>query len=125
MFSIANRLVKQTKPLVSHTSVRTIVKTFRTGEVGARFTLGKFSGIIQPGPILYFPGLHRFVRINTQIITHEMGKMKFPVQGGASVEVDGFVEYKVVDPEKCVNTVRNSDASQQCQFLKFCQRRVN
>ncbi|AYV75358.1 MAG: hypothetical protein Terrestrivirus1_232 [Terrestrivirus sp.] len=108
MFSLRQFAVKA-KPLVP--GARTIFTTFKTGEVGAWFTLGKFSGISQPGPTLYFPGLQKFVRVNTQITTHNLEKMHFPVKGGASVEVGGFVEYKVVDPEKYVSKVRDGDSS--------------
>jgi len=110
-----SRLTSVAKPSVPGSFItfgaRTFLTTFKTGEVGARFTLGKFSGICEPGPALYVPFLQKFIRVNMQITTHNLEKMHFPVKGGASVGVSGFVEYKVVDPEKYINKVRDGDSS--------------
>ncbi len=97
---------------------RTFVTTVRPYERLVMYTLGKNSGERGPGINFYLPGIQTYTRVNTQTITRNIKDMTIPSKDGASIMVQGSVEYHVVNATKYVNNVSNGDSS----LLNRCQR---
>jgi regulator of protease activity HflC (stomatin/prohibitin superfamily) len=76
-------------------------------ETALKFTLGKFSGKMEPGLNFVFPLFQRLLRIDTRIRNRELPRQMVITRDNVTAAIDAVVYYKVVDPEKAALNVEN------------------
>lgn len=76
-------------------------------EAGLKFTLGKFSGRIDPGVNVVIPGIQRLIRIDTRIRNRDLPSQSVITRDNVTAAIDAVVYFKVVDPEKAALSVEN------------------
>jgi regulator of protease activity HflC (stomatin/prohibitin superfamily) len=78
------------------------------------FTLGRFSGIKGPGPVLIWPVIQRTRRVDLRVIVLSVPKQDVITRDNVSVKVNAVVYFRVVDPGKAIIQVANAfDATSQ------------
>src|SRR5579859_1523104 len=78
------------------------------------FTLGRFSGIKGPGPVLIWPMIQRTRRVDLRVIVLSVPKQDVITRDNVSVKVNAVVYFRVVDPGKSIIQVANAyDATSQ------------
>lgn len=80
-------------------------------ETGLRFTLGRFSGRVQPGLTLFFPGFQDLRRIDTRTKNRDLLRQMVITRDNVTTMIDAVVYYRVVDPEKATLAVENYEAA--------------
>jgi len=80
-------------------------------ETGLRFTLGRFTGRVQPGPTLFLPGFQEIRRIDTRTRNRDLLRQMVITRDNVTTMVDAVVYYRVVDPEKATLAVENYEAA--------------
>jgi len=80
-------------------------------EVALRFTLGKFSGRVQPGLTLFLPGFQNLRKIDTRTKNRDLLRQMVITRDNVTTMVDTVLYYKVVDPEKATLAVENYEAA--------------
>jgi regulator of protease activity HflC (stomatin/prohibitin superfamily) len=80
-------------------------------EVALVFTLGRFTGKLQPGLNFVFPLLQRVVRVDTRIRNRDLPPQQVITADNVTALIDAVVYYKVVDPEKATLNVQDFDAA--------------
>jgi regulator of protease activity HflC (stomatin/prohibitin superfamily) len=80
-------------------------------ETALRFTLGKLSGVVEPGLTLVLPGFQRLVRIDTRIRNRDLPYQQVITQDNVTASIDAVIYYKVVDPQKAVLNVENFEGA--------------
>lgn len=76
-------------------------------ERGVVLTLGKFTGIRQPGLRIIIPVLQRIIMIDTRVNTIDIPKQEVITKDNVTVNVDAVVYFRVKDSEKAVLEVAN------------------
>lgn len=76
-------------------------------ETALKFTLGKFTGKMEPGLNFVFPLFQRLLRIDTRIRNRELPRQMVITRDNVTAAIDAVVYYKVVDPEKAALNVEN------------------
>lgn len=86
-------------------------------EKGIKFTLGKFSGIAQPGVNFVVPVFQSMRTLDTRILTIDIPKQEVMTKDNVPVMVNGVVFFKVEDVEKAVLKIQdyNYSVSQYAQ----------
>lgn len=88
-----------------------IIKEYQRGVV---YTLGKYSGIRNPGLTLIIPGLQEMTTIDMRVRTEVVPPQDVISRDNVSVKVNAVVYYRVVEPAFAVNRVEDfSDATNQ------------
>ena len=80
-------------------------------EVALRFTLGKFSGRVEPGLTFFLPGLQQLKRIDTRTKNRDLLRQMVITRDNVTTMVDAVVYYRVIDPEKATLAVENYEAA--------------
>ncbi len=80
-------------------------------QVALRFTLGKFTGRIEPGITLLLPFFQQMVLIDTRIRNRDLPAQMVITKDNVSAMIDAVVYYKVVDPEKATLNVENYETA--------------
>jgi regulator of protease activity HflC (stomatin/prohibitin superfamily) len=80
-------------------------------EIALRFTLGKFTGRVQPGLTHFFPGFQELRRIDTRVKNRDLLRQMVITRDNVTTMVDAVVYYRVVDPEKATLAVENYEAA--------------
>lgn len=83
------------------------LKVINQYERGVILTLGKFSGIREPGLSIVFPVFQRMVRVDIRTNTIDIPKQEVITKDNVTVNVDAVVYFKVVDAEKAIIAVTN------------------
>ncbi len=76
-------------------------------EAGVVFTLGKYSGIANPGLNLIIPVIQSISTVDTRILTIDIPKQEVMTKDNVPLGVNGVVFYRVEDPEKAVLKIQN------------------
>lgn len=84
-----------------------MIKQINQYERGVRFTMGKYSGIMQPGWRLLIPVLQSFQRVDMRIVTVDIPKQEVMTKDNVPVRVNAVVYFKVADPAKAVLNIRD------------------
>jgi len=80
-------------------------------EIALRFTLGRFSGRVQPGLTLFFPGFQQLRKIDVRTKNRDLLRQMVITRDNVTTMVDAVVYYRVVDPEKATLAVENYEAA--------------
>lgn len=76
-------------------------------ERGVKFTMGKFSGIMQPGWRVVWPIFQSWQKIDIRIKVAEEPDQEVITQDNVSTKITAVIYYKVVDAKKSVLEVEN------------------
>ncbi|MBD3209770.1 slipin family protein [Candidatus Micrarchaeota archaeon] len=83
------------------------VKIVMEYERAVLFTLGKFSGTLNPGLNLVIPIVQGVRKVDTRIKTVDIPKQEVMTRDNVPVSVNAVVYMRVVDPEKAVLKIQN------------------
>jgi regulator of protease activity HflC (stomatin/prohibitin superfamily) len=83
------------------------IRILRQYERGVIFTLGKFSGVRQPGLKLVFTPFQSMVRVSLRTITMQIPSQKIITKDNVSIDIAAVSYYHIVDPEKSVISIEN------------------
>jgi len=83
------------------------LKVINQYERGVILTLGKFTGLRQPGLQVVVPIFQRLIRIDIRTNTIDIPKQEVITKDNVTVNIDAVVYFKVVDAEKAVLAVNN------------------
>jgi regulator of protease activity HflC (stomatin/prohibitin superfamily) len=79
-----------------------IFKVIPEYERGVVFTLGKFSGIRNPGLTLLVPVFQRLIRVDMRLATAEVPRQEVMTKDNIPMLVNAVVYFKVIDPEAVI-----------------------
>lgn len=83
------------------------IKIIDQYERGVVLTLGKFTGIRQPGLRIVVPILQRMVKVDQRVNTIDIPKQEVITKDNVTVNVDAVVYFRVKDAEKAILEVAN------------------
>jgi len=78
-------------------------------EAPLKFTVGRYSGRLEPGLTWIVPGLQRIARVDTRIRNRDLFQQQVITADNVTASIDAVIYYKVVDPEKAVLNVQDYD----------------
>ncbi len=78
-------------------------------EAPLKFTVGRYSGRLQPGLTWIIPGVQRIVRVDTRIRNRDLFQQQVITADNVTASIDAVIYYKVIDPEKAVLNVQDYD----------------
>jgi regulator of protease activity HflC (stomatin/prohibitin superfamily) len=81
-----------------------IVKEYERGIV---YTLGKFTGIRNPGVQFVFPGIQQMQLVDVRVRTDDIPPQDLISRDNVSVRVSAVLNYRVVDPGMAINRVED------------------
>lgn len=76
-------------------------------EIGVCMTLGKYSGIVRPGPGWIFPMLQSILKTKGSLQTIDLPDQQIVLSGNIAVTISGSLNYRVTDPGKALLEVRD------------------
>jgi regulator of protease activity HflC (stomatin/prohibitin superfamily) len=76
-------------------------------ETGLRFTLGKYTGRVDPGLRFVLPGVQRLVRIDTRVRNRDLPQQAVITADNVTAWIDAVIYFKVVDVEKATLNVED------------------
>ena len=82
-------------------------RVIRQFERGVVFTLGKYSGIKQPGLRIIFPYLQSIQRVDVRSTPIDVPKQEVITKDNVTVGVDAIVYFRVLDPAKALLETTN------------------
>lgn len=83
------------------------IKVINQYERGVVLTLGKFTGLRQPGLKLVVPVFQRMIRVDIRTNTIDIPKQEVITQDNVTVNVNAVLYFKVLDAEKAVLQTTN------------------
>jgi regulator of protease activity HflC (stomatin/prohibitin superfamily) len=83
------------------------LKVITQYEKGLVFTLGKFTGLKQPGLRFLVPIFQKMVRVDMRIRTLDVMKQQIMTKDNVPVHVNAAIFYKVANPEQAIIQVQN------------------
>jgi regulator of protease activity HflC (stomatin/prohibitin superfamily) len=83
------------------------IKVVNQYERGVILTLGKFSGIREPGLRVIVPLFQQMTKVDTRTNTIDIPKQEVITKDNVTVNVDAVVYFKVLDSQKAVLEVRD------------------
>lgn len=89
--------------LIVITSIRVIYEYER----GVKFTLGKYTGLANPGLTIVFPIIQSINKIDVRVKTVDVPKQECITKDNVSVGVDAVVYYYVTDSKKSILNVED------------------
>lgn len=91
------------------------IKVVNQYERGIVLTLGKFSGVRQPGLTVLLPGLQIMTKVDVRSTPIDVPKQEVITKDNVTVGVDAVVYYRVIHPERAVLETSNYiNATSQC-----------
>ncbi|HLC90407.1 MAG TPA: slipin family protein [Candidatus Nanoarchaeia archaeon] len=87
--------------------VLTGLKVVREYERGVKFTLGKYSGLMQPGLRLVIPVLQSWERVDLRVKAVDVPDQDCISKDNVSVRVNAVLYFKVADPKKAIIDIEN------------------
>ena len=76
-----------------------VVRQFERGVV---FTLGKYSGVRNPGLQIVFPYFQKISRVDVRSTPIDVPKQEVITKDNVTVNVDAIVYFRVLDPSKAL-----------------------
>lgn len=90
------------------------IRILRQYERGVVFTLGRFTGVREPGLRFIFVPFQSMVRVSLRTVTMQIPSQKIITRDNVSIDVTAVAYYLVTDPEKSVIAIENVyDATNQ------------
>ncbi len=83
------------------------LKVINQYERGVILTLGRFSGLCDPGLRIVVPVFQRLIRVDIRTNTIDIPKQEVITKDNVTINVDAVVYFKVVDAEKAIIGVTN------------------
>jgi len=83
------------------------IKIIKQYEMGVLFTLGKFSGVRQPGLNIIIPILQKLEVVDTRVKTVDIPKQEVMTKDNVPVMVNAVIYFRIQDPEKAVLNVED------------------
>ncbi len=83
------------------------IKVIDQFERGVVLTLGKFSGIREPGLTIVVPAFQRMIKVDQRTNTIDIPKQEVITKDNVTVNVDAVVYFKVNDAQKAILEVAN------------------
>lgn len=83
------------------------IKVVNQYERGVMLTLGKFSGVKNPGLRIIVPIFQRIIKVDIRTNTIDIPKQEVITKDNVTVNVDAVVYFRVVDTEKAVLETQN------------------
>lgn len=74
---------------------------------GVVFTLGKFTGVRQPGLAFIFAPLQTMTRVSMRTVTMQIPSQKIITKDNVSIDIAAVAYYCISDPEKAVIAIEN------------------
>ncbi|MAT39591.1 MAG: hypothetical protein CL946_08295 [Ectothiorhodospiraceae bacterium] len=79
----------------------------RQDEVGVRLTLGRFSGVVQPGLGFNVPIIHKVIKTKSSLQTIDLPEQQIVLSGNISVIISGNLNFRVKAPDRALLAVDN------------------
>lgn len=76
-------------------------------ERGVKFTLGRYAGVMNPGPRLVFPLIQKYRKVDIRQRTIELPPQEVMTKDQVNLKIDGVVFYHVTEPEKVILNVED------------------
>jgi regulator of protease activity HflC (stomatin/prohibitin superfamily) len=83
------------------------LKVVKQYERGVKFTLGKFSGVMEPGLRLVFPVIQTWERVDVRIKAVDVPSQECVSKDNVSLKVNAVLYYKVADSRKAIIEVEH------------------
>lgn len=83
------------------------LKVINQYERGVKFTLGRFSSVMQPGLRFVVPLIQTFRRVDIRQTTLELPPQEVMTKDQVNLKIDGVVFYRIIQPEKVILNVEN------------------
>jgi regulator of protease activity HflC (stomatin/prohibitin superfamily) len=83
------------------------LKVVKQYERGVKFTLGRFSGIMEPGLRLVFPIIQNFERVDIRIKAVDVPSQECVSKDNVSLKVNAVLYYNVADSKKAIIEVEH------------------
>ena len=83
------------------------IRILRQYERGVVFTLGKFTGVREPGLRFVFVPFQSMVRVSLRTVTMQIPSQKIITRDNVSIDIAAVAYYHVTDPEKSVIQIEN------------------
>ena len=83
------------------------LKQINEYERGVIYTMGRFTGVVQPGWRFVLPIFQSFVKIDVRTKAVDVPKQETITRDNVSCKMNAVIYYKVVDAEKAINEVEN------------------
>jgi regulator of protease activity HflC (stomatin/prohibitin superfamily) len=80
-------------------------------EAGLKFTLGRLSGLVEPGVRVVFPIFQRLVRVDTRIRNRDLPQQQVITADNVTAAIDAVIYFKVVDAVKATLNVEDYEAA--------------
>jgi regulator of protease activity HflC (stomatin/prohibitin superfamily) len=83
------------------------IKVVNQYERGVKFTLGQFSGIMEPGLQFVFPVIQSWRRVDIRVNAIDVPKQDIMTRDNVSVMVNAVLYFRVADPKKAVLEIQD------------------
>jgi regulator of protease activity HflC (stomatin/prohibitin superfamily) len=83
------------------------IKIINQYERGVKFTLGRYSRIMEPGINLVFPLIQTFERLDVRTNVIDIPKQDTMTKDNVSVEINAVIYYRVIEPKSAIINVEN------------------
>lgn len=100
------------------------MKVVNQYERGIVLTLGKYSGVKQPGLRIIWPGIQKMARVDVRSTPIDVPKQEVITKDNVTVNIDAVVYFRVINPERAVLETTNYVAATS-QFAQAALRDVS
>ena len=100
------------------------MKVVNQYERGIVLTLGKYSGVKQPGLRIVWPGIQKMARVDVRSTPIDVPKQEVITKDNVTVNIDAVVYFRVIHPERAVLETTNYVAATS-QFAQAALRDVS
>ena len=100
------------------------MKVVNQYERGIVLTLGKYSGVKQPGLRIVWPGIQKMARVDVRSTPIDVPKQEVITKDNVTVNIDAVVYFRVINPERAVLETTNYVAATS-QFAQAALRDVS
>lgn len=83
------------------------IKVIMQYDRGVKFTLGRYSGIMNPGLNYVFPLIQKYQKFDMRVMTQDIAKQEVITKDNIPIKIDAVVYYKVIDPKKVILTIKD------------------
>lgn len=87
------------------------LRVLRQYERGVVFTLGKFTGVREPGLRFVFVPFQTMVRVSLRTVTMQIASQKIITKDNVSIDIAAVAYYHVTDPEKSVIQIESVESA--------------
>ena len=83
------------------------LKIINQYERGVKFTLGRYTGTMNPGPRLVIPLIQSYRKVDVRQTTIELPPQEVMTKDSVPVKIDAVVYYKIFDAPRSIIAVEN------------------